>query len=569
MASKTSCRPVVLCVLDGWGHREETDHNAIALAETPVWDRLTAARPWGLLATAGPAVGLPEGQMGNSEVGHMTIGAGRVILQDLPRIDAAVADGSLAQNPALLSLIERLREGGGRCHLMGLVSPGGVHSHQDHITAIARIVSGAGVPVAIHAFLDGRDVPPRSAIDDLPGFEDSLGDFPNVRIATVSGRYYAMDRDRRWDRTARAYDAVVSAQGRPAVSAIDAVSASYVEDVGDEFVEPAAIVGYEGMADGDGLIMANFRADRARQIVTALLDPDFQDFARARRVRFAAACGICSYSETLDGLAETLFPPLQVTDHLGDVVSRAGLKQLRVAETEKYAHVTFFLNGGEERELPGEERVLVPSPRVATYDLQPEMSAPAVTDRVVEAIAGGRFDLIVVNYANTDMVGHSGNLDAAMAAVAAVDRCLGRLASAVEEADGALLITADHGNAEKMRGSDGATPPHGAHRRPRPRRARRRAGPGARRRRASRHRADRARAHGPARAGRDDRALVDDFGPGGRCDAGQASPASTGSIALPRRNNRSSSPGGAISMSPTGTPLPSRPQGSVIAQHAR
>ena len=462
MAERSSYRPVVLCVLDGWGHRTETEHNAIALAETPVWDRLTAARPYGLLATAGAAVGLPEGQMGNSEVGHMTIGAGRVILQDLPRIDAAVADGSLARNPSLLSLVRRLQESGGRCHLMGLVSPGGVHSHQGHIVALARIVSGAGVPVAIHAFLDGRDVPPRSALGNLPMFEAALGDLPNVRIATVAGRYYAMDRDRRWERTARAYDAVVSAQGRPAASAIEAVRASYADDIGDEFVEPAVIAGYPGMADGDGLIMANFRADRARQIMTALLDPDFDGLERARRVRFAATCGMCSYSESLDRLADTLFPPLQVTDHLGQVVSRAGLRQLRVAETEKYAHVTFFLNGGEEREMPGEERMLVPSPRVATYDLEPEMSAAAVTDRAVDAVAGGRFDLIVVNYANTDMVGHSGNLDAAMAAVAAVDRCLGRLSDAVEAAGGALLITADHGNAERMRGADGTTP-HTAH----------------------------------------------------------------------------------------------------------
>ena len=462
MAGRISYRPVVLCVLDGWGHRPETDHNAIALAETPVWDRLTAARPYGLLATAGAAVGLPEGQMGNSEVGHMSIGAGRVILQDLPRIDAAVADGSLARNPALLSLIERLQESGGRCHLMGLVSPGGVHSHRDHIVALARIVSGAGVPVAIHAFLDGRDVPPRSANDDLPGFEAALADLPNVRIATVAGRYYAMDRDRRWERTAQAYDTVVSAQGRLAASATDAVSASYAEDIGDEFVEPSVISGYEGMADGDGLIMANFRADRARQILASLLDPAFEGFVRERRMRVSAACGMCSYSETLDRLAETLFPPLAVTDHLGEVVSRAGLRQLRVAETEKYAHVTFFLNGGEEQEMPGEERVLVPSPKVATYDLKPEMSAVAVTDHVVEAIAGGCFDLIVVNYANTDMVGHSGNLDAAMAAVETVDRCLERLAGAVEAAGGALLITADHGNAERMRGADDTTP-HTAH----------------------------------------------------------------------------------------------------------
>ena len=462
MGRERKYRPVVLCVLDGWGHRQETEHNAIALAETPVWDRLTADRAWGLLATAGEAVGLPQGQMGNSEVGHMTIGAGRVVMQDLPRIEDAVADDSLARNPALLSLIRRLRESGGRCHLMGLVSPGGVHSHQDHMAALVRIVSGAGVPVAIHAFLDGRDVPPRSASGDLTRFEAALRDLPDVRIATVAGRYYAMDRDRRWERTTQAYDALVSGQGRPAADATAAVVQSYADDVGDEFVEPTVIAGYEGMADGDGLIMANFRADRARQIMTALLNPAFDGFARDRRVDFAAAVGMCSYSESLDRLAEAMFPPQRVADGLGAVVSRTGLRQLRVAETEKYAHVTFFLNGGEEREMPGEERVLVPSPKVATYDLQPEMSAPEVTDRVIEAVAGGRFDLIVVNYANTDMVGHTGDLNAAMAAVAAVDGCLGRLAGAVEAADGAFLITADHGNAEQMRGADGETP-HTAH----------------------------------------------------------------------------------------------------------
>ena len=462
MESGTAFRPVVLCVLDGWGHRPEAENNAIALAETPVWDRLTGDRAWGLLATAGTAVGLPEGQMGNSEVGHMTMGAGRVIVQDLPRIDAAVADGSLARNPALLSLIQRLRESRGRCHLLGLVSPGGVHAHQDHIAALARIVSEAGVPVRLHAFLDGRDVPPRSADDDLPGFEESLRALADVRIATVAGRYYAMDRDRRWERTQRACDAVVSAAGRPAASAAACIAESYAQGSGDEFVAPAVIAGYDGMADGDGLIMANFRADRARQILTALLDADFDGFARSRRVRFASALGMCSYSEALDRLIAPMFPPVSVDDALGAVVARAGLRQLRIAETEKYAHVTFFLNGGEEREMPGEERVLVPSPKVATYDLKPEMAAPAVTERAVEAIESDGFDLIVVNYANTDMVGHTGDLAAAMAAVAAVDRCLGRLAGAVEAAGGALLITADHGNAERMRGADGTTP-HTAH----------------------------------------------------------------------------------------------------------
>ena len=462
MSGKSVPRPVVLCVLDGWGHRVETADNAIALADTPVWDRLVAERGYGLLATSGRAVGLPDGQMGNSEVGHMTIGAGRAILQDLARIDAAVADGSLARNPALLSLIERLRRSGGRCHLMGLASPGGVHAHRDHMAALARIVAGHGVPVAVHAFLDGRDVPPRSALDDLPRFEDSLREAPGARIATVAGRYYAMDRDGRWERTARACDAVVSGRGAAAATATEAVRASYGRGIGDEFIAPAAIGGYAGAADGDGLIMANFRADRARAILSALLDPEFDGFARDKRVRFAAAAGMCGYSDRLDGLLDTMLPTAPVADGLGAVVSGAGLRQLRIAETEKYAHVTYFLNGGEERAMPGEERTLVPSPRVATYDRAPEMSAAAVTRGAVEAVAGGRFHLIVVNYANPDMVGHSGALDATIAAVAAVDRCLGRLVEAVEAAGGALLVTADHGNAETMRGPDGATP-HTAH----------------------------------------------------------------------------------------------------------
>lgn len=462
MGRKSGARPVVLCVLDGWGHRVETADNAIALADTPVWDRLVAEAGHGLLATSGAAVGLPDGQMGNSEVGHMTIGAGRTILQDLARIDAAVADGSLARNPALLSLVERLRRSGGRCHLMGLASPGGVHAHRDHMAALARIVTDHGVPVAVHAFLDGRDVLPRSALADLPRFEESLRRAPGVRIATVAGRYYAMDRDGRWERTARACDAVVSGRGATATTAVDAVRASYGRGIGDEFVVPTVIGDYAGAADGDGLIMANFRADRARAILSALLDPEFDGFARGRRVRFAAAAGMGGYSDRLDGLLDTLMPTAPIADSLGAVVSGAGRRQLRIAETEKYAHVTYFLNGGEERALPGEERTLVPSPKVATYDLAPEMSAAAVTDGAVAAVAGGRFDLIVVNYANPDMVGHSGDLAAAVAAVASVDRCLGRLARAVTASGGVLLVTADHGNAETMRAPDGETP-HTAH----------------------------------------------------------------------------------------------------------
>ena len=332
MGQKTSFRPVVLCVLDGWGHRPERENNAIALAETPVWDRLTGGRvPAGCSRPPAPPSACPRARWATPRSATRPSAQGATVLQDLPRIDKAVADGSLARNPALVALVGRLRESGGRCHLMGLVSPGGVHAHQDHIAALARIVSGHGVPVAIHAFLDGRDVPPRSARGDLPRFEAAIRSLPNVRIATVAGRYYAMDRDRRWDRTARACDALVSAEGRPAAGTAAAVSESYGRDVGDEFVEPAVIDGYGGMADGDGLIMANFRADRARQILAALLDPAFDGFVRKRRVRFAAAVGMGSYSETLDSLIEPMFPPLPVADHLGAVVSRAGLRQVRIA----------------------------------------------------------------------------------------------------------------------------------------------------------------------------------------------------------------------------------------------
>ena len=458
-------RPVVLCVLDGWGHRPDsadTADNAIDRAETPVWDGLIARCAHALLAASGRAVGLPEGQMGNSEVGHMTIGAGRVVMQDLPRIDAALDDGSLAQAPALEGLIAALRQSGGTCHLMGLLSPGGVHAHQRQIGALARILDEAGVAVAVHAFLDGRDTPPASAAGYLAAFEAEIAAGRRVAIGTVSGRYYAMDRDQRWDRVGRAYRAMVEGRGARAGSAVEAVRASYAAKITDEFVEPAVIGRYAGMRDGDGLLMANFRADRVRQILAALLEPRFADFERGRTVRFAAALGMCTYSSTLDRYLETLFPAQHLPGVLGAVVAKAGRRQLRLAETEKYAHVTFFLNGGDERVFAGEERVLVPSPKVATYDLEPAMSAFEVTDKLVEAIASARFDLIVVNYANPDMVGHTGDIGAAIKAVEAVDACLGRAVSAVEAAGGAALITADHGNAERMRDAENDQP-HTAH----------------------------------------------------------------------------------------------------------
>ena len=454
-------RPVVLCILDGWGWRENRADNAIALANTPNWDHFLSVYPHGLLHTSGLQVGLPDGQMGNSEVGHMNLGAGRVVMQDLPRIDAAVADGSLARNPELLKLIAALKASGGTCHLMGLLSPGGVHSHQDHLAALVRAVADAGVPVAVHAFLDGRDVPPSSAKGFLERFEADIAGHDG-RIATVSGRYYAMDRDKRWDRVSLAWNAMVEGKGESAPDAIAAVTGSYAAGKTDEFVLPTVIAGYGGMKDGDGLLMGNFRADRAREILACLVDPAFDGFARPRQIAWAGKLGLTEYSKDLNAFLGTLFPAESLSNILGEVVSGAGLRQLRIAETEKYAHVTFFFNGGRETVFPGEERILVPSPKVATYDLQPEMSAKGVTDKLVNAITGGTFDVIVVNYANGDMVGHTGFLNAAIKAVETVDACLGRLEQAVKTAGGTMLVTADHGNAELMR--DPVTgEPHTAH----------------------------------------------------------------------------------------------------------
>ena len=455
-------KPVLLCILDGWGESDQIEHNAIAQAHTPNWDALRAAYPMATLGASESDVGLPAGQMGNSEVGHMNIGAGRIVMQDLPRIDAAIADGSLAKNAALQTSIAALKKSGGVCHLLGLISDGGVHSHQSHVAALANIIAAAGVPVAIHAFLDGRDTSPKSALTFLQNLADATSAHTNITIATVSGRYYAMDRDKRWDRVSKAYDAMVGAKAPHAVTWQDAVNTSYTHNLTDEFVLPTVLGNYSGMNDGDGVLMANFRADRARQTLTALLDPAFKEFERSRAVRFAATLGMVEYSEALNPFIPALFAPETLVNNLGEMVSRAGLKQLRIAETEKYAHVTFFFNGGREDPFVGEERILVPSPNVATYDLQPEMSAPELTDKLVAAIESNAFDLIVVNYANTDMVGHSGDLGAAMKAVEAVDACLGRLADAIHQTGGAMLITADHGNAECLH-DDETNQAHTAH----------------------------------------------------------------------------------------------------------
>jgi len=460
MASQKTYRPVVLCILDGWGHREAREMNAIALAKTPNWDRFMAACPHGLLQASEGEVGLPAGQMGNSEVGHMNLGAGRVVRQDLPRIDAALADGSLAEKAEWKTFVARLQQSGGTCHLMGLLSPGGVHSHQAHLLALARLLSAAGVPVALHAFLDGRDTPPKSAKAYVEAFLGETQAQPGLKLATVTGRYYAMDRDNRWERTEKAYRAIAEGKGRRADDPVAAIAESYGEGVTDEFVLPVVLKNYGGLREGDGIFMANFRADRVRQLLTALLDPDFERFARQQTIPPARAIGLSEYSEELNALHAVLFPNVPLQGLLGEVVADAGKKQLRIAETEKYAHVTFFLNGGREQRFAGEERILVPSPKVATYDLQPEMAAPEVTDRLVEAIGSAGFDLIVANYANGDMVGHTGKLAPAIQAVEVLDGCLGRVADAVTQAGGVLVITADHGNVEKMQ-DDGE--PYTAH----------------------------------------------------------------------------------------------------------
>jgi 2,3-bisphosphoglycerate-independent phosphoglycerate mutase len=444
-------RPALLCILDGWGWRPgHADDNAIAAAKTPNYTRLLAECPHALLATSGSAVGLPKGQMGNSEVGHMNIGAGRIVAQDLPRIDVAIEDGSLGRRPVLLALIEKAKVTQGAVHVMGLMSPGGVHSHQDHIVALVKILGGAGVPVFVHAFLDGRDTPPRSAKGYIEKFLKDIDGLAGVRLATLSGRYYAMDRDKRWDRVQKCYDAIIAAKGRRFDHSSAALDASYAEDVTDEFVVPCILGDYAGAEDGDAMLFANFRADRAREISTALLDKGFDGFSRDRTVTFSAAVGLTEYSDVLKPLMASVFPPEDVRETLGEVISEHHMKQLRVAETEKYAHVTFFLNGGREDQFAGEDRILVPSPKVATYDHKPEMSAYQVTENLEEAIASGKYDLIVCNYANPDMVGHTGVMEAAVMAVDTIDQCLGRLRAALEKAGGLMLLTADHGNIEMM-----------------------------------------------------------------------------------------------------------------------
>jgi 2,3-bisphosphoglycerate-independent phosphoglycerate mutase len=455
-------RPIVLCILDGWGFRDDTPDNAITRAHTPVFSRYWANSPHALLDASEEHVGLPKGQIGNSEVGHMNLGAGRVIFQDLPLIDRTIAQNELIKNQALQNYIAAMKKSRGVCHLMGLASPGGVHAHQDHMVALARIISDHGIKIDIHAFLDGRDVPPQSAASQIKKLANDIKSIPGTQIATLCGRYYAMDRDKRWERVEKAYDLLVEGQGSHSDDPVAAIEVSYNTKVHDEFVLPVALSDYKGMKDGDGILFTNFRADRAREILSALVDPSFNGFQRKKIVSFASVVGMVEYSESLNKFMPSLFPPKRITSSLGELVAQAGMTQLRIAETEKYPHVTFFFNGGREEPFPGEQRIMVPSPKVATYDLQPEMSAQIVTDHVVAAIEADSFDLIVLNYANPDMVGHTGMLDAAIKAVEAIDKCLGRLFSAVEKRGGIVLLTADHGNCEMMY-DETTHGPHTAH----------------------------------------------------------------------------------------------------------
>ena len=454
-------KPVVLLILDGWGHRDDPRDNALALADIPNWRRLFAAHPTTLVHTEGTHVGLPDGQMGNSEVGHMNIGAGRVVYQDLTRIDAAIADASFFANTELLAACRAANAGGGTLHVMGLLSPGGVHSHEAHLFAMLELARREGVArVAVHAFTDGRDMPPRSAAPSLRALESACAAAGNARIASVSGRYFAMDRDRRWDRVRLAWDAVVDAQSpQRASDALSALEAAYARGENDEFVAPTVIDGSAPMRDGDAVVFMNFRADRARQLGAAFVAPAFDGF-EARRPALARFTCLTEYDAMLP--APLAFPPDDLRNTLGEVLGSAGLTQLRIAETEKYAHVTFFFNGGRETPFPGEERILVPSPQVATYDLQPEMSCPEVTAKLVAAIEAERFDAVVCNFANPDMVGHTGDLQAAIRAVEAVDRALGEVAAAVAAKGGELLVTADHGNVEMMRDPETGQP-HTSH----------------------------------------------------------------------------------------------------------
>jgi 2,3-bisphosphoglycerate-independent phosphoglycerate mutase len=443
-------KPLMLMILDGWGYSEDTSSNAIAQANTPCWDDLWSTDPHTLLETSGEAVGLPEGQMGNSEVGHMNIGAGRIVFQDFTRIEQAIRDGSFNENPALCEAIDAAREANGTVHIMGLLSPGGVHSHDDQFIATVELAAARGAPsIAVHAFLDGRDTPPRSAEASIVRMQAVLDDIDGATFSTLCGRYYAMDRDRRWDRVEKAYRALTRGEAEHRFeSALAALHAAYERGENDEFVLPTIIAGAREVRDGDAIIFINFRADRARELTMAFVSPDFDGFTREP---ISLSNFVCMTEYMADLPVAIAFPTVSLDRLLAQELADHGLSQLRIAETEKYAHVTFFFNGGEEEPFKLEDRILVPSPKVATYDLQPEMSAPELTEKLVEAIGSGNYDVIICNVANPDMVGHTGKMDAALKAVEAVDNCLREVRDAIDAAGGELLITADHGNIEMMK----------------------------------------------------------------------------------------------------------------------
>jgi 2,3-bisphosphoglycerate-independent phosphoglycerate mutase len=455
-------KPVLLLILDGWGERAEQADNAIALANTPNWDALLATCPHTLVHTEGRFVGLPDGQMGNSEVGHMNIGAGRIVYQDLTRVDAAIEDGSFDANAELVAACEAVKPGDNTLHVFGLLSPGGVHSHEAHIHALLRLAKKRGVArVAVHAFLDGRDMPPKSAAASIDALDAVCAEVGNARIATISGRYYAMDRDQRWERVLLAYMAITDAiAGFEAETAMAALDAAYARAETDEFVKPTVIGAGAPVRDGDAIVFMNFRADRARQLTAAFVDPGFAGFEKPHPIALSRFVCLAEYDAKLP--AAVAFASTDLVDTLADVLAAHGMTQLRIAETEKYAHVTFFLSGGREAPVAGEDRVLIPSPKVATYDLQPQMSLPELSARLVADIRAQAHDVIVCNIANPDMVGHTGVLSAAIAAAEAVDHALGEIRSALEAVGGEMLVTADHGNLELMR--DPVTgEPHTAH----------------------------------------------------------------------------------------------------------
>jgi len=451
-------KPTMLLIMDGYGINEKTNGNAIAQAKKPALDAIFEKYPWTRLSASGKAVGLPEGQMGNSEVGHLNIGAGRIVYQDLSLITNAIEDGSFFQNQSLLDAMDHVKHNSSALHLFGLLSDGGVHSHISHLFALLDMASKQGVSqVFVHCFLDGRDVPPRCAEEYIEALQIKLSQLGIGRIATVSGRYYAMDRDKRWDRLQKAYDAMTIGRGQMAATGCAAVDAAYARNENDEFVLPT-VIEEDGSAatvnDGDSVIMFNFRPDRAREITRAFVDPDFDGFVREKTV--SDLCYVCmtEYDATMPNV-ELAYPPEHYKNTLGEYVSSLGLKQLRIAETEKYAHVTFFFNGGVEAPNPGEDRILVPSPKVATYDLQPEMSAYEVTDKVLDQISADKYDMIILNFANADMVGHTGIIPAAIKAIETLNDCVPRIVDAVLGKGGQILLTADHGNADVMLDDEG------------------------------------------------------------------------------------------------------------------